>query len=159
MSPDVPAHDQRVSHAYLVHYPEHPARVRDPHYKDFDAYRRRTRAAARCYVGERVGYQDCRDDQGRPCLPSGDGGVQPGLELHHAHVEFALTNGISLAALEEDYPGISDPSQVGAWVESGANFRWLCVAHHRSQIGAHAAAHADFEASCYVLGLLGEAGT
>jgi len=156
--PVVPEHDQAQTHRYVMHYPPHPARASDPHYADFHAYHQAHRAAARCYIGERIGFSECYGAQGNPALPE-DGGQQPGLELHHAHVEFSLQNGISLAALEVDYPGISDPSQVGAWVESGANFRWYCAYHHRSQAGAHAAAHADFEASQYVLGLIGKAGT
>jgi hypothetical protein len=140
-----------------MHYPEHPAREDDPHYVDFHAYHRAHRATARCYIGERTGYANCSDAQGTPALLPDGGGVQPGLELHHAHVEFSLQNGISLAALEKDYPGISDPSQVGAWVESGANFRWLCAYHHRGAGGAHTAAHADCEASAYLLGLITKA--
>ena len=69
-------------------------------------------------------------------------------------MEFSLQNGVSLTALEKDYPGISDPSQVGAWVESEQNFRWYCAYHHRSQAGAHSASHSDFEASAYVYGLI-----
>lgn len=154
MSDEVAEHTGVQSHHYLVHFPAHPARISDPHYKDFDAYHRKTRASARCYIGERIGFTDCRDAQGSPCPPPAGDGEQPGLELHHAHVEFSLQNGISLAALEIDYPGIADPDQVGAWVESGANFRWLCVFHHRGAGGAHTAAHADWEASAYVLGLI-----
>lgn len=149
----VQAHSQRVSHSYVIAYPEHPAREGDPHYADFHAYHRAHRAAARCYIGQRIGFSECRDAQGAPAPPALDG-VQPGLELHHAHVEFSLVNGISLAALEVDYPGIGNPDQVGAWVESGANFRWYCAYHHRSQAGAHSASHADFEASAYVLSLI-----
>ncbi len=156
--PVVPEHDQVAGHRYVVHYPPHPARTSDPHYADFNAYHQAHRASARCYIGERVGYGDCQDAQGHPSPPPADGGgEQPGLELHHAHVEFSLQNGISLVALEKDYPGISDPTQVGAWVETGANFRWYCVFHHRSQAGAHSASHSDFEASQYVLGLIGKA--
>lgn len=153
----VPAHDGAQSHHYLLHFPEHPARTDDPHYKDFDAYHRRTRPTARCYVGERVGYSDCRDAQGNPAEPTGNGGYQPGLELHHAHIEFSLQNGVSLAALEKDYPGVSNPDEVGAWVETEANFRWLCAFHHRGAGGAHTASHSDWEAQQYVLGLIGEA--
>jgi len=151
----VPAHDGQQTHRYIVHYPPHPARTSDPHYADFDAYHRKTRATARCYIGERTGYGDCADAHGKPCPPP-DSGEQPGLELHHAHVEFSLQNGISLTALEKDYPGISDPAAVGTWVESGANFRWLCAFHHRGAGGAHTAAHADWEASQYVYGLIGK---
>lgn len=150
----VPAHDQRETHAYTVHFPPHPARKDDPHYVDFNHYHRLHRATARCYVGERIGFGDCRDAQGHPSPPPADGGEQPGLELHHAHVEFSLQQGIDLAALERDFPGISNATEVGAWVESDQNFRWLCVFHHRGPGGAHTAAHADFEAEQYVRGLI-----
>ena len=106
MPDETPAHTQAVAHRYVVHYPPHPARQDDPHYVDFDHYHRKHRATARCYVGERIGWQDCRDEHGRPCPPPEDGGQQPGLELHHAHVEFSLQQGIDLAALERDFPGI-----------------------------------------------------
>jgi hypothetical protein len=122
----VAAHIAKQSHAYVIHFPAHPARTDDPHFKDFDHYHRTTRASARCYTGERVGFQDCRDAQGNPCTIDA-AGQQAGLELHHAHVEFALQQGISLAALEHDYPGISNPDEVGAWVETAANLRWICV--------------------------------
>lgn len=134
-----PAHDQNVTHHYLVHYPEHEPRESDPHYKDFDHYRRATHATAKCAVGEhRNDYSEC------------DGP----LELHHAHVEFALQNGIDLAWLESDYPGIGDPDQVGAWVESAANLEWLCRWHHRGHGGVHVASAADFEAERFVRGLI-----
>ena len=83
-----------------------------------------------------------------------DGQSQSGLELHHAHVEFSLQNGIDLTALEVDYPGISDTTSVGAWVETGANFRWLCAYHHRGAAGAHTATHSDWEASQYIKQLI-----
>lgn len=150
----VAAHDAVQSHHYTVHFPPHPARTSDPHYVDFDHYHRTHRATARCYIGERIGFDECLDAKGNPCPPPADGGQQPGLELHHAHVEFSLQNGIDFAALEKDFPGISDPTTVGAWVESDVNFRWLCCFHHRGAGGAHTAAHADWEASQYVRGLI-----
>lgn len=152
----VAAHDGTQSHRYVVHFPAHPARTSDPHYVDFNHYHRTHRATARCYVGERIGFGDCRDEHGQPCAIDAHG-QQSGLELHHAHVEFSLQQGISLAALEHDFPGISDSTDVGAWVESDVNFRWLCVFHHRGPGGAHTAAHADWEAQNYVLGLIGRA--
>ncbi len=155
---DVAAHEHAQTHRYVMHFPPHPARESDPHYADFSHYHRKTRATARCFIGERIGFGDCLDAQGRPCPPPPGDGEQPGLELHHAHVEFSLQNGISLAALERDYPGISDPAQVGEWVTSSPdNLRWLCAWHHRGAAGAHTVAHADFEASQYVLGLISSA--
>jgi len=152
---NVPAHDAVQGHRYTVHFPPHPARTSDPHYVDFDHYHRLHRKTARCYVGERIGFDDCKDAQGQPTPATADPDEeQAGLELHHAHVEFSLQQGIDLAALEKDFPGISDPTQVGAWVESDQNFRWLCVFHHRGPGGAHTAAHADWEAEQYVRGLI-----
>ena len=152
----VSAHDGKQTHRYLMHFPEHPARASDPHYVDFNHYHTTHRDTARCHIGERIGFDECMDAQGRPAPPPEDGGKQPGLELHHAHVEFSLQNGISLTALEHDYPGISDPDRVGEWVESETNFRWLCAWHHRGAAGAHTASHADWEASQYVRGLIGK---
>lgn len=150
------AHDQISSHKYLVHFPPHPAREGDPHYVDFNHYHRQTRPTARCYVGERIGFTECKDAQGNPATIDTDG-KQAGLELHHAHVEFALQQGINLSALEHDYPGISNPDELGAWVETAANFRWLCVRHHRAESGAHTISHSDWEASQYCGGLIGPA--
>ena len=138
--PDVPAHDQRTTHAYVMHYPEHPARESDPHYRDFEAFRRRTQATARCAFAVEIGD---------------DSECHGGLELHHSHVEFSLQNGVDLARLEHLYPGISDPDEVGAWVESAANLVWLCAFHHRGHGGVHTAAAADYEASKWVKGLVG----
>ncbi len=133
------AHLQKQSHSYYISYPAHPAREDDPHYADFEAYRRRTHAAAVCKFAEETG--DASECHG-------------GLELHHTHVEFSLQNGVDLARLEHLYPGISDPASVGAWVETGANFEWLCAWHHRGHGGKHTAAAADYEASKWVRGLI-----
>jgi hypothetical protein len=136
-----PAHDQHVTHSYIVRYPAHPERRSDPHYKDFNAYRRRTHATAKCAVGlHRNDFTEC-------------GGV---LELHHHSVEFALQNGIDLAWLEVDYPGISDPDSVGAWVESAANLLWLCTRHHRGDLGVHVLSSSDYEAAKYIKGLVAD---
>lgn len=141
----VPAHDGRVSHSYIIHYPEHPPREGDPHYRDFSAYHRAHRHEAKCAIGEhRNDFSEC--DMAHP------------MELHHSHVEFSLQNGIDLKWLEADYPGISNPYQVGAWVESGANFEWLCREHHRGRGGVHSAAAADFEAEKYVRSLIAQGG-
>lgn len=135
------AHDQKVTNAYIVAYPAHPARADDPHYADFEAFRRRTKDTARCAVAAQTG--DGSDCHG-------------GLELHHSHIEFALQNGIDLARLEHAYPGVSDPSQVGAWVESADNLLWLCEKHHRGAgTGVHHLPSSDFEASKWTRGVFG----
>jgi len=161
----VAAHVQSLTRSYTMHFPEHPARTSDPHYKDFNHYHRTTGPNARCAFALRF-------DPAEPVVPVlgghggyakrliGEGEVIAGcdvlhpMELHHAHVEFSLQNGVDLAVLEKDYPGISDPSQVGAWVESAANFEWLCCFHHRGHGGVHVAAASDFEAQRYVRGLI-----
>lgn len=133
------AHDQNVTHHYLIHYPPHPARKDDPHYVDFEAYRRRTHGTAKCAIGEhRDDFSEC----------------QGGLELHHAHVEFSLQNGVDLKWLESYYPGISDPEKVGAWIESADNLEWLCEFHHRGHGGVHVTSASDYEAEKFVRGLI-----
>ena len=150
----VAAHTQSEAHHYIMHFPEHPARTNDPHYVDFNHYHKTHRKTARCWIGEHIGFQDCKDAKMQPCPPPENGGQQPGLELHHAYVEFSLQNGIDLSALEKDFPGISNTTDVGAWVESDTNFRWLCAWHHRGAAGAHTASHSDWTASAYVHGLI-----
>lgn len=135
------AHDQPITHSYVLHYPEHPPRKDDPHYVDFEAYRRRTVATAQCSIGShRNDFTEC----------------QGGLELHHAFIEFALTNSVDLKWLEKDFPGVSDPDVVGAWVESADNLQWLCERHHRGAEGVHLLSSSDYEAARYVRGLVNE---
>ena len=132
---DTPAHKQVFIHKYIVVYPDHEPRQDDPNYVDFEAYRKAHIATATCpmaYTGECKG----------------------GFELHHSHIEFAIQNEIDLAWLEKDYPGISDPTQVGKWVESGANLEFLCEWHHRGPGGVHNATASDFEAEKYVRNLI-----
>lgn len=137
---EVAAHSAAQSHKYVMHFPAHPARKDDPHYADFNAYHRKYGPTATCYIGDRIGVDHCSDGP---------------MELHHAVIEFSLQNGVDLKALEVDYPGISNADEVGVWIESEQNFRWLCPYHHRGQAGAHTAAHADWTASQYVPTLFG----
>jgi hypothetical protein len=132
-------HDQAITHHYQLHYPQHEPRETDPHYRDFEAFRRRTKETARCaFAAETAVDSECH---GR-------------LELHHTHIEFALQNAADLSMLERYYPGVSDPDSVGAWVESAENLTWLCEFHHRGHGGVHTAAAADYEASKFVRGLI-----
>jgi hypothetical protein len=144
MAASVPAHDQAETHHYRVHYPPHPARADDPHYRDFNAIHRAWKADPerwQCAIGKHRGdFGEC--DLSKP------------LELHHAHVEFSLQNGVDLAWLEADYPGVSNPDEVGAWVESATNLLVLCVFHHRGHGGVHVASASDYEAEKYVRGLI-----
>lgn len=135
------AHDQKITHRYIVHYPEHEPRESDPHYRDFNDYRKRTKDTAKCHFAVETG-DDSACDHEHP------------LELHHAHVEFALQNGVDLKLLEKVYPGISNPDQVGEWVESAENLLWYCRWHHRGHGGVHCATSSDFEAEKFVRGLI-----
>lgn len=140
----VPAHDEAETRHYTMHYPAHPARTSDPHYKDFNAIHRAWKNDPdkwQCAIGKHRGdFSEC--DTSKP------------LELHHAHVEFSLQNGVDLHWLEVDYPGISDPNSVGAWVESANNLLVLCAFHHRGHGGVHVASASDYEAEKYVKGLI-----
>ena len=133
------AHSQRVQHSYIIAYPKHDPRDSDPHYVDFQAFRRRTQATAKCTFGERINdFADC-------------GG---GLQLHHSHIEFAMQNAVNLKHLEAVYPGISDPNTVGAWVETAANLIWLCEKHHISAPGGiHDLSASDYEGSSFVMAI------
>jgi len=134
-------HDGNITHHYTIHYPAHPERTSDPHYKDFNAYRRRTKDTAKCAIGlHRNDFSECD--------------LKSPLELHHSHIEFSLQNGVELKWLEADYPGVSDPDTVGAWIETADNLEWLCLFHHRGHGGVHTAAYADVEAEKYVRGLI-----
>lgn len=136
---EVAAHEQAETRHYTMHFPPHPPREDDPHYKDFEAYRRRTHATARCQFAVETGVDfECHG----------------GLELHHSHVEFSLQNGVDLTVLEKLYPGVSNADEVGAWVESAENLVWLCAGHHRGHGGVHTAAASDWEAEKFVRGLI-----
>jgi hypothetical protein len=135
------AHKQVVTHRYTILYPAHEPRKSDPHYVDFEAYRKAHVQTAVCAFALRTG-DDSECDHDHP------------LELHHAHIEFALQNGVDLRLLERDYPGVSNPDEVGAWVESGQNLVFYCRAHHRGPGGVHSATSSDFEAEHYVRQLI-----
>jgi hypothetical protein len=153
MSTDTPAHKQAFTHRYFVSYPDHAPRQQDPNYADFNAYHAKTRPTARCQLGAKVGFDQCKDAQGNPA-PAPSQGEQPGLELHHGIIEFSMENAVDLALLEADYPGVSDPTKVGAWVESAANLIWLCAWHHRGAGGVHNASASDYEAEHYIRNLI-----
>lgn len=134
------AHDQAVTNRYTVHFPDHAPREDDPHYRDFEHYRRTHVATAVCAFAEDRGG-DTSECAG-------------GLELHHRHIEFAVLNGVDLALLERDYPGVSSRDELGAWIESGENLVFLCAKHHRGHGGIHHASAADWEAERFVRNLI-----
>lgn len=135
------AHIQAVNNKYLISYPDHEPRESDPHYLDFHHWKESQRGtpAWRCAWAARID-DDSECDLTKP------------LEAHHTHIEFALLNAVDLRHLEKLYPGVSDPSQVGAWVESAANLELLCAKHHRAaSAGVHHLAYADWEASAFLV--------
>ena len=140
----VAAHLQKVSHQYTVRYPDHTAREDDPNYVDFNHIHREWKKDPdkwQCWIGKHRGdFSECSLD--KP------------LELHHAHIEFALMNAVELAWLEKDYPGVSDPDKLGAWVESAENLMVLCQRHHRGHDGVHVASGSDWEGIKYVRGMI-----
>lgn len=140
--PDAQA--RKVTHSYTVRYPAHEAREDDPHYKDFDHLRRewsKDPVKWRCWVGvQRDDFSEC--DSEHP------------LELHHAHLEFAMLNAAYLPWVQRRYPGITDPTKLGEWVESADNLVVLCQRHHRGHDGAHVASASDYEGILMVRGLI-----
>lgn len=147
-----PAHSQQVTNRYQIAYPEHQPRATDPHYKAFETYRRDHITEAVCYVGQRVGFDECADALGAAILTQPGSGH--GLELHHHVLEFSLLNSVDLKALEVDFPFLTDSAQIASWAESETNLVFLCAKHHRGVGGIHHAAYADFEASLYIRDLI-----
>lgn len=133
------AHSQKITNSYVIAYPDHEPRVSDPHYRDFEAFRKAHISTAKCQFAI-----DCGDET----LCEG------GLELHHTHVEFALANAVDLQFLERKYPGISNKDEVGAWVESGENLVFYCSKHHRGHGGVHHASASDWEAEHFIRNLI-----
>lgn len=137
MTDEVAAHKQAVTNRYVVNYPEHEPRANDPHKVDFDAWKRRQKADGkwRCaWAAELDDDSEC--DLTKP------------LEAHHSHLELALLNGVDFAHLEHLFPGISDPDQVGAWIDGDSNLILYCCRHHRAlEAGVHHLDAAMWEAA------------
>jgi hypothetical protein len=142
--PIIAAHAQKVSHGYTVHYPDHAPRTGDPHYGDFEEYKRKRRLD---------GTWHCDFAQKHRAGNASECDLSKPLECHHQHIEFAVQQGVDLSLLEADYPGVSSLG-VGAWIETAENLELLCVFHHRGHAGAHVASYSDYEALKYVPGLL-----
>lgn len=151
MTDETAAHSQKIINHYQIQYPAHMPRENDPHYHAFNAYHKAHSKTSVCFAGARVGFDQCADSQGKPMT---DQPGHPGLELHHKILEFSLLNEVDLAALQVDFPDLTDPEKVAVWAESDDNFMWLCPLHHRGVGGAHHAAYADFEASLYIRNLI-----
>lgn len=139
----VTAHEQKVTHSYSVHFPDHAARAHDPHYTAFESLRRALEKTPQwqCAIGAELSdFSAC--DTAHP------------LELHHSIVEFAVANEVDLTAIGHDFPEIKTEDDLQAFLESGRNVQVLCQFHHRGHGGIHVASYADYEAEKYVKGLI-----
>lgn len=141
-----PEHDQKVTHSYVMHYPEHAPRAHDPHKVDFDAWKRRRENAgtyhcdfAHLHRGD--DYSEC--DLSKP------------LEAHHKIIEFALLNEVDIDLLAKDFPGINEDT-VGKWIDNDDNLILLCANHHRGAMGVHTASASDYTGTFYVRNLIRE---
>jgi hypothetical protein len=116
------AHGETETFRLVYYYPAHEPRASDPHYGLFNAARRRLErlGALRCWIAN----ADC---SGGP------------IELHHAHVEFALANIVDVAKFAADYPElhVTDDATFLDFVESEGNLTPLCAMHHRGMLGIH----------------------
>lgn len=144
---DVPAHKQPVTHRYVISYPEHEPRTRDPWHSDFLEWKRRRRAAGTYWCDFAHQY---RDGDTSECAPGPK-------EAHHDHIEFAMVNGLLVPAnyerFEKRWPGITQ-DRVGEWIDTDPNLILYCPFHHRGNGGVHTASASDFEASTILANLL-----
>jgi len=138
----IAAHDQLMVHRYTVHYPAHEPREKDPHYAELREFKRRRKAAGTYYCDWGHAHYADECDTSHP------------LEAHHSVIEDAMFNEVDMVLLERDYPGISAPGVVGAWLDGEHNLMLLCRVHHRSAQGVHTASASDFEAESYVRRLI-----
>jgi len=116
-----PAHEQRETETFIYSFPEHEAREDDPHYKAFDAAKRRL---------ERLGKMKCWID---------NADCHGNIELHHSVVEFALANIVDVTHFEQLYPEfkIENDEEFLTWIEGEGNLLPLCANHHRGVVGIH----------------------
>jgi hypothetical protein len=135
-------HIQKVSHTYLVAYPEHAPRADDPYKHDFDAWKLRRRSSYYCDFAH-----DHRNGDMSECDT-----LHP-LEAHHKIIELALMNSVDLSLLEADYPGISVQG-IGKWIDNDENLQLLCITHHRSYAGVHMVSASDYGSSFYIRNML-----
>lgn len=143
---DVPAHEQKVTHSYVLSYPAHEPRESDPHKPDFEEWKRRRREEGTYYCDF---AHDHRGGDTSEC------DMENPLEAHHSKIEFAMVNEVDLALLEKDYPGISQ-QEIGAWLDSAPNLTLYCRNHHRGPMGVHSASYSDFTSEMYVRNLIKE---
>ena len=128
-------HDQTFHVDALLHLwiPPHGPRESDPHYKLFNAAKRKaTKLDVPCW---RCGVRPSdlkRDGRGKvtACNPHG----ATALELHHSACEFSLQAGVDVKKFQADHPefDISNEEKFLAWLESENNLLCLCNFCHRA---------------------------
>ena len=143
--PDVAAHQQKISHSYVVVYPAHEPRAHDPHRHDFLAWKQDRKTGNTWYCDFAREHRNGDESECDTTHP---------LEAHHKILELAMVNEVDFALLEEDYPGVSNPDLAGAWIDSDKNLTLLCVNHHRGPMGVHCASASDFGSEAYVRNLI-----
>jgi|SRR5579885_940943 len=121
------AHTQHQHIDLLRHYPDHSPRAKDPHYRLFNAAKRRLKEQGlwKCVIAN----EDCAGPT----------------QLHHAHVEFAYQNAVDIGRLNELLGLHLDEQSFAAWVESPGNLEPLCERHHLGIVGVHLIPSADWD--------------
>lgn len=125
---DAHTRTQRITIQYT--YPAHEPRASDPHYRVFNAARRRLErlGALTCWIGN----QDCSQEP---------------IELHHSTVEFSLANIVDVQHFEQLYPEfhiVSDEDFL-TWIEGEGNLLPLCPMHHRGVLGIHSISYPGWQ--------------
>lgn len=114
------AHKQAMTVHIVASIPEHEPRASDPHYKSFNAAKRRIKKLGlwKCILAD--AYCD---------------GVP---ELHHQHIEFSQANASDYEKVNTALGlHIKSDDEFQEWVESPGNLEVLCSAHHRTHYGIH----------------------
>ena len=136
------AHDQKVTHSYVVHYPAHTPASRTRTKHDFEWI-----AAPHHATDQVARFRE----------------VSTAVAMHRMRPGSwsSITSAVELAMLERHglrmargrLPGIRT-SGVGAWIDGDHNLMWLCERCHRGHGGVQCRS-ADYEAEKYIRGLIG----
>lgn len=113
------AHQQTVTIRFIERWPAHEPREHDPHYRFFNAAKRRLKRQGllKCNVQADHHYGQ--------------------IELHHSLVEFAHINDIDLDKFNHEYGLHLTDEEFQAYVESENGLEPLCTEHHRGTHGVH----------------------
>ena len=124
-SPDTPAHSQKVTYTVEEWFPAHLPRKNDPHYRVFDATRKRLKRLGKL-ICWRCGVKEgdlLLDEDGHPTT------AKASIELHHSVVEYSLANAVDIEEFGKLYPElhVEDDETFLQFVESEGNLLPLCV--------------------------------